>query len=124
MILLEIVILLGVGFMPQGNWDIWANIMISFLCAMQVEAFRKVHGYTYATTMCTGNLRSAMEALYCYGTTKESQYGKKCMQYLGVISFFILGAGIGTVATMSMGVQAVWLCCLLLGCCFMAMFIQ
>lgn len=121
-ILMEMMILLAVAFMPQGDLDICVNVLISFICAMQVEGFRKVHGNAYATTMCTGNLRSAMEALYYYGATKDSQYGQRSMQYFGVIFFFILGAGIGTVATMALQERAVLLCCALLGLCFGAMF--
>ena len=33
------------------------------LLAGQVQAFRKVHGYPFASTMCIGNLRSGMESL-------------------------------------------------------------
>ena len=38
-------------------------IMVSFSCAMQVQAFRKVNGFAYASTMCIGNLRSGTDAL-------------------------------------------------------------
>ena len=56
-LLLEIAILLIVGFLPQ-TLNMTATILVSFSCAMQVQAFRKVDGYSYASTMCIGNLRS------------------------------------------------------------------
>lgn len=28
---------------------------VSFVCAMQVHTFHKVHGHAYASTMCIGN---------------------------------------------------------------------
>ena len=67
---LEILLLFVVGFLPQ-SMNMAANILVSFVCAMQVEAFRKMKGSAYASTMCIGNLRSATEMLYRYRHTKE-----------------------------------------------------
>ena len=88
------------------------NIMISFVCALQVEAFRKMNGNTYATTMCTGNLRSASQQLYLYITTRQKSYLHNCLQYYNVILFFILGAGAGSFFTGIFHTKAVWLCAL------------
>ena len=54
---LELLVMVLAGFMPQ-KWNSLVNCLIGFSCAMQVEAFRKMHGMAFATTMCTGNLRS------------------------------------------------------------------
>ena len=62
-VLIEAAVLLAAGFVPSGKLDSGVNIAISFVCAMQVESFRKIHGLTYATTMCTGNLRSGTESI-------------------------------------------------------------
>ena len=61
-LLAEIVLLFAVGLMP-GWLDLLANAVVSFSCAMQVQAFRKVNGYAFASTMCIGNLRSGMDSL-------------------------------------------------------------
>ena len=58
-LLLEILILFGVGFIPQ-DYNMLATTLVSFSCAMQVQSFRKVGGYSYASTMCIGNLRSVV----------------------------------------------------------------
>ena len=42
-VLCEIVMLFVVGFFPQ-EWNLVANALVSFACAMQVQAFRKVNG--------------------------------------------------------------------------------
>ena len=60
-LLIEILILFAVGFMP-GELDMLATVLVSFSCAMQVQTFRKVGGYSYASTMCIGNLRSGTAA--------------------------------------------------------------
>lgn len=63
------------GIFPN-EMDLLANAMVSFACAMQVQAFRKVNGYAFASTMCIGNLRSGMESLCAYGKTKDKKsYG-------------------------------------------------
>ena len=41
--------------------DFAANAIVSFTCAVQVQAFRKIHGNVYSSTMCIGNLRSFAE---------------------------------------------------------------
>ena len=52
-LLAEILILFAVGFIPT-EYNMLANAMASFACAMQVQSFRKVNGYSYASTMCIG----------------------------------------------------------------------
>ena len=47
----EAVILLGVSFIPGGDFNLLANCLTSFACGMQVESFRKIHGHGIATTM-------------------------------------------------------------------------
>ena len=61
-LLLEMILLFLVSFLPQ-SLDMLANALVSFSCAMQVQTFRKVNGYAFASTMCIGNMRSGMEAL-------------------------------------------------------------
>ena len=71
MLLAEIALLFAVGFLP-GSCDLAANALVSFACAMQVQAFRKVHGYPFASTMCIGNLRSGIEARDTHGNLGRS----------------------------------------------------
>ncbi len=70
-LLMEILILLVVGFMP-AEMNMGATALVSFACAMQVQAFRKVDGYAYASTMCIGNLRSGMAALSAFMRNHKS----------------------------------------------------
>ena len=68
---IEIVLLIFVAFIP---YDYIANTLISLICAMQVESFRKFHGNAYATTMCTGNLRSGTEKLVIFIKNKDRKH--------------------------------------------------
>ncbi len=49
-LILEIILLVIVGLLPKDGHTI-ANVLVSFSCAMQVQTFRKVHGYGYASTI-------------------------------------------------------------------------
>lgn len=123
-IIIEMILLLIVAFIPRGNMDVIVNIIVSFVCAMQVEAFRKVNGNAFATTMCTGNLRSAMEQLYYYKNKKDKELLYKSLQYYGVILFFIVGAFFGTVISNGIEEKSILFCEVVLMAAFLLMFIK
>ncbi len=122
-LIMEIVMLFGVGFMPQ-RINVLANALVSFVCAMQVQTFHKVRGHAYASTMCIGNMRSGVEALCAYFHVHDTAVLKKALTYFGVIAVFAVGAGIGTIITKTIGAKAIWLCCLLLFVSFGMMFVS
>lgn len=105
---LELVMILVVANIPQGHLDSIANIIVSFVCSLQVESFRKVNGYAYASTMCTGNLRSATERIFNYLKTKDVKSLKASLHYYGIILFFIIGAAIGSIITGMLWTRAVY----------------
>lgn len=106
-LLIEIAILTIVGFMPE-SLNMAATVMVSFSCAMQVQAFRKVNGFAYASTMCIGNLRSGTDALSVYVRERKREQLVKAFHYFGIIFFFALGAGIGGNLSVSWGVHTIW----------------
>ena len=122
-ILFEIVLLFSVGFMPQ-KFDTFANALVSFVCAMQVQTFHKVRGHAYASTMCIGNMRCATEALCAYFHVHDREILKKSLTYFCVILVFALGAGIGNYVTVRLGGGAIWICCGLLFVSFTMMFVN
>ncbi len=91
-ILLELACLLPVCFIPYGEFDFLVNALISFVCALQVQTFRRVHGLPFASTMCTGNLRSGTDALFRSLFGKVPGELRKALHYYGVIVCFIFGA--------------------------------
>ena len=94
-LLAEIAVLCAVAFLPRGEWDPAANTLVAFVCALQVETFRKVRGNPFATTMCTGNLRSGTEAIYHALTGGKRTSVEKGLCYYAVIACFIAGAALG-----------------------------
>lgn len=121
-LLMETVLLFSVGFMPDET-NALANAVVSFCCAMQVQSFRKVNGYSFASTMCIGNLRSATDSLCAYFGSGKSEDIQKAMNYFGVILLFALGAGTGSRLVALYKMKAIWACCLLLSVSFLLMFV-
>lgn len=122
-LLCEILFLLIVGFLPRSA-DLLANVLVSFVCAMQVQTFHKVRGHVYASTMCIGNLRCATESLCAYCRNHEPETLRASLTYFGVIAVFALGAAAGSVAAAQFGIHAVWVCCALLLVSFGMMFFR
>ena len=119
-LVLEMIILFSVGFMPEA-WNLIATSLVSFACAMQVQAFRKVNGYAYASTMCIGNLRSGTAAFSVYLREKRKENLKQAMYYFGIIAVFAIGAGIGGNLSLRFGMRTVWCCDILLMISFLLM---
>ena len=117
----EIALLFLVGFLPS---DLLANALVSFACAMQVQAFRKVDGYAFASTMCIGNLRSGVESLCAWSRTRSPEAKRKSGRYFGVILLFALGAGLGSVSLGWWDARTIWLSCALLAVSFLLMFLR
>ena len=97
-VLAEVCILAAVSFASQ-EYNTAVNIAISFVCAMQVETFRKVRGSAFATTMCTGNLRSGTEQLVLWRQTGDRKAARKARHYYAIILWFIAGAALGALCT-------------------------
>lgn len=122
-VLEEILLLFLVGFFPEGRNTI-ANAIVSFSCAMQVQTFRKVNGYAFASTMCIGNLRSGMESLCVALRLRDKKALHKAVHYFGIILLFAIGAAFGGHFITLYGLHAIWISCGLLFVSFLLMFIR
>ena len=107
-IIIEMIVLAAVGFMPS-ELDMPANMMVSFACAMQVQTFRTVRGYGYASTMCIGNLRSGTESFSQYLRSRNKDALFKSLHFFGIILFFAVGAGFGGVVSSMLGIRTIWI---------------
>ena len=119
----EIIILFIVGFIPQQG-NMLATVLVSFACAMQVQSFRKVNGFSYASTMCIGNLRSGTAALSFYLRERRPEQLRQAMYYFGIIFLFAVGAGIGGNLSAHYGIRMIWVSCGLLIVSFLLMFMD
>lgn len=122
-VLVELLLLAMVAFIPQEA-NLLANSLISLACGFQVEAFRKIDGNSIATTMCIGNLRSAIHAAAEYSFTGVRRERTKSLTYFLVILFFVLGAVLGSRAIEVWREQAILCSSGLLLICFGLMFLE
>ena len=123
-LLCEMAILVFVGFLPE-NLNMAATVLVSFSCAMQVQTFRKVGGYSYASTMCIGNLRSGTgRRFHCISGKKEPEQIRQALYYFGIILFFAVGAGIGGNLSVRYGFHVIWISGGLLLISFLLMFLE
>ncbi|WP_099205453.1 YoaK family protein [Scatolibacter rhodanostii] len=116
---IEFFILLIVSFIPSGPLNMAVNIAIALTCSMQVESFRTVQGNPFASTMCTGNLRSGSESLFYYTQTRDQQYLKSALHYFGIITYFLIGVLLGSSLSHVLFEKATLVCCLLLLICLL-----
>ena len=124
-LVIQIILLFLVGLFPQ-SMNVPANAMMSFSCAMQVNAFRKFHGIPCATTMCIGNMRSATEMLCKYQVTGNQELKKKSMQLLLCNSGFLRWeSAMGSrLFIRQIGDRTIWIAAILLLAGFVLMFIK
>lgn len=120
-LVIEILLLFAVGFLP-ASLNIAANVLVSFVCAMQVQAFRKVRGSAYASTMCIGNLRSGVQCLFDWRHNGDPAALRKALQYLTIITVFAVGAVFGSLLSQTLGLRVIWCSCALLAVSFFLMF--
>lgn len=119
----EIIIMIFVSFIPE-NLNNLANALLSFSCAMQVYAFKKIYGLSFATTMCIGNLRSATENLSKYHITKDRTYLENSKKYYTVIFIFGMGAALGYISSDFFGLKSILLAASLLTISFIILFFE
>lgn len=119
-ITMEISLIFLVGILPQ-SFESFANVIVAFVCAMQVATFKRVRDCPCATTMCTGNLRSGTENLLKAISNNDKEYLGKSAIYFTVILFFVVGAVVGAAFCKIFEYRAVWISCIFL---FLAYFIM
>lgn len=121
-VLTECLVVLLATIIPQGDLDPLVNCMIAFISAMQVQTFRKFRGCACATTMCTGNLRSGVEALYFHLADKEPGSLDRTKVYFGLIASFVTGAVISSLLAPLFAGRAILVAILPLAASFLLMF--
>lgn len=119
----EIIIMIIVSIVPE-NLNNLANALLSFSCAMQVYAFKKIYGLNFATTMCIGNLRSATENLSKYHITKDRKYLENSKKYYTVIFIFGMGAALGNITSDYFGLKSIIVAAICLTISFIILFFE
>ncbi len=119
-LLLECAFLLFLSTLSD-EYNLLVCLLVSYISAIQLETFRKFHGLNCATTMCTGNLRSASEAVY----KRMFKHGKPgAYVHYALLAAFATGAMISGFMADYLGNYTVLLACIPLVASFLFMFIE
>ena len=110
----EIAALAALAFLPAEAPDFYTYVSVSFLCALQYNAFTECRGAKLATTFCTNNLRQAVLNLYGGATEKNAEKLKKSGIYSLAILAFAGGAVAGALLAGRFGSYSVLFCSALL----------
>lgn len=110
LVLAEAALMAVIAFLPAGLPDAVVIVLVSFLCSLQFNGFRTTHGLAYATTFCTGNLRSAGENLYHAIAGRDRGRAVAAARYFSVILVFAVGACAGVAFVGWFGAKGILLC--------------
>lgn len=113
-LIIEAIVLFIIGFIPDTIHHIFVTSTIAFVSSVQISSFRRLVDSPYSTTMCTGNLRTASQSAYLAITKKDKGASARAIRYVVIILSFLVGASLGGVLTLYIGVKSIWLCSLLL----------
>jgi uncharacterized membrane protein YoaK (UPF0700 family) len=106
---IQAVALAVIGFVPASVPRSYVTVPISFLAAMQIGLFRNIGDLVYLPVATTGNLMRFVEAGYDGFVEKHAPSRRAFGVYGALILAFAAGALIGAVASLALGVHAIWL---------------
>lgn len=107
-LIFETIFLFMIGLIPSSAPNIIVTATVSLVASIQVSSFRKLVDSQFNTTMSTGNLRSASQALFLAFTKKDSAAAIRSIRYFIIILSFFSGALIGGMMTSLFGIKAIW----------------
>lgn len=98
-LLLEMVLLLIVGFLPAETPNMIITIVIAFVASIQFSTFRKLSKWNYNTTTITGNLLTTTKAAYSAIFIHDQEGADQAIRFIVVLFSFLFGALVGTIST-------------------------
>ncbi|HEY1532148.1 MAG TPA: YoaK family protein [Galbitalea sp.] len=104
----EILILLGVGFVPASSASEWIAIPLSALAGLQLGLFRSVRNASFASIATTGNLMRFAEAGYEALVGRNRTALRSFIVCASIVIAFGAGALTGAVLTHLFGSAAIW----------------
>jgi uncharacterized membrane protein YoaK (UPF0700 family) len=108
-LLLEMVLLLIVGFLPVEIPNMFITIVIAFVASVQFSTFRKLSKWNFNTTTVTGNLLTTTKATYSAIFIHDQEGADQAKRFIIVLFSFLLGALVGTISTYTFEAKAIWI---------------
>ena len=110
LILIEIFVVIFLGFLPESAPVQITQVLINLICSMQYNTFRQAQGIPMATTFLYEPYPAGWHRhLQGHPSPQEnSQYIRRMLIHLGMIAAFVAGGVISTVLCNIMLGRAVW----------------
>ena len=115
-IVVQIVVLIAVGFVPLSVPHWLVTVPVSFVAAIQMGLFRSVAGLNYVTIATTGNLLRLTQNAYQVVVEKDEASRRATGIYVALVLSFAAGAVVGAFASKAFDAPAVWIAAGLLVC--------
>ncbi|MFI3312609.1 MAG: YoaK family protein [Eubacteriales bacterium] len=110
----EIILFIVVGFIPTGFHNHWVNLTIAVVAGFQLCSLKSYRGYAHTTTLASGNVRNLGHILADLILKRDLETLQLFIEYTILFVSFTGGAFLGVVVSVSIGAQAIWVCCFLL----------
>ncbi len=124
LIAIEMLVVLGLGFVPESAPVQISQVAINFIASMQYNTFRQAEGVSMATTFATNHIRQIGIGLAkeVKGAHKgDKSHREKLKQHVEMLIHFLIGAVVGTVlGNLYLG-KAIWATLLPLGVILLAL---
>lgn len=108
--LIEIILVIIMGFIPASAPHQICQVTINFICAMQYNTFRQAEGLSMATTFCVNHLRvvgTALSRLFRRKTESPDSFDQLTKHGIMLLCF-VLGAVVAGILCHFFGVRAIW----------------
>jgi len=108
--MIEIIVVIMVGFIPRSAPDQICQVAINFICAMQYNTFRQAEGISMATTFCTNHIR--MFGANLTRVLRRSKHHpdapEKVFAHGLMLGCFLLGVLVAALLCRWLDVYAIW----------------
>ena len=114
----EMLVVLGLGFLPESAPVQIAQVAINFVASMQYNTFRQAEGVPMATTFVTNHIRQvgigfAKEIRHWH--SEDKPYRTRWIRHFKMLLFFLIGIVIGAVCCQLLLGKAIWITLIPLG---------
>ena len=118
--LIEIIVVIVVGFIPHSAPHQISQVIINFVCAMQYNTFRQAEGISMATTFCTNHVRmfGANLTRVLRKDQKHPEASANAFAHGMMLLAFIAGALAAALLCRVLDVYAIWAALVPLGILF------
>ena len=109
LIMIEMLVVILVGFIPRSAPDQICQVIINFVCAMQYNTFRRAEGLSMATTFCVNHIRTVAISTSRLLRRKytEDDLAKGKAHGIMILSFILGAVAAGTLSRF-FSVRAIW----------------